>query len=560
MSINKEENRSRPGELPIRAQRGGALRTRSWSTEGLLRLLENVLEVGENPAELVVYAALGKAARDWESYRLIRHALEHLEGDQTLLIQSGKPIGVFRTQKNAPRVLLANSNLVGRWATPEHFYKLYAEGKIARGGLTAGCWQYIGFQGVLQGAFETFSLAAHRATGRNDLKGTWVVTAGLGGMGSAQPLAVTLLGGVALVAEVDGKRARERQSRGLVHRVTDSLDQALALVLEARGAGEALSVAWVGNAVDLLQALVDRRLRPDVVTDMTSAHDARHGYQPVGLTRSETAGLRATDPDGLAALARASMVRHVDLLLTLQARDILAFDYGNNLRSQAKEGGSTRAFELPVFTEAFLRPLFCRGIGPFRWVSLVGNPDDIAFIDNLVLELFPDEPRVVRWIQAARAAVPFQGLPARTAWLGHGQRSKLALEVNRAVGDGRLSGPVSFSRDHLDAGSMAHPHIMTENLKDGTDAVSDWPLLDALLNTSNGADLVAIHAGGGGYAGYMQSAGLTLVADGTPAVGERLARTLDGDTGWGVLRYADAGYELAAQEAEASGLNDWRKR
>jgi len=558
MSSNIGENGPRPGELPIHAQRGSGLRTRSWRTEGLLRLLENVLEVGENSAELVVYAALGKAARDWESYRLIRRALVNLEDDQTLLIQSGKPIGVFRTHPSAPRVLLANSNLVGRWATPEHFYQLYAQGKIAWGGLTAGCWQYIGFQGVLQGTFETFSLAAQRSLGLSDLRGAWVVSAGLGGMGSAQPLAVTLLGGVALVAEVNGDRARERQARGLVNQVVEDLDEALALAQAARAEGRPLALAWVGNAVDLLQALVDRNLEPDLVTDMTSAHDARHGYQPAGLSLEAAADLRAQDPDRLTSLARASMVRHVDLLLALHDRGILTFDYGNNLRSQAREGGSTRAFELPVFTEAFLRPLFCQGIGPFRWVALTGNPADIALIDQLVVDLFPEEPRVVRWIEAARTSVPFQGLPARTAWLGHGQRSRLAFEVNKAVADGRLSGPISFSRDHLDAGSMAHPNIMTENLKDGTDAVSDWPLLDALLNTSNGADLVAIHAGGGGYAGYMQSAGLTLIADGSPEAGERLARTLDGDTGWGVLRYADAGYELAQATAEAAGLNTWR--
>jgi urocanate hydratase len=549
-----------PPSVPVRAQRGQDLRARQWSTEGLLRLLENVLEVGENPADLVVYAAMGKAARNWKSYYEIRRALLTLREDETLLIQSGQPVGVFRTQPSAPRVLLANSNLVGRWATPEHFYDLYRRGKIAWGGLTAGCWQYIGFQGVLQGTFETFSLAAASRRSQDDLAGLWLVTAGLGGMGSAQPLAAKLLGGSLLVAEIDGDRARKRHEAGLVDRVTDDLSQALAWTLEARDQKQPLTVVWVGNAVELLETLVDRNLVPDIVTDMTSAHDPRFGYAPVGLTLDQVREKRESDPEGLERLSRQSIVRHVSALLRLGGQGALAFDYGNNLRSQAHLGGLAEAFSLPVFTEAFLRPLFCRGIGPFRWVALTGNPADIATIDSLVLELFPDEPRVVRWIRAAREHVPFQGLPARTAWLGHGQRSALAAEVNRAIGDGRISGPVSFSRDHLDAGAMAHPNIMTENLKDGTDAVSDWPLLNALLNASNGADLVAIHAGGGGYAGYMQSAGVTLVADGRPETSDRLVRTLEGDTGLGVLRYDDAGYDEAQSTAQVAGLHQWRTR
>jgi urocanate hydratase len=537
----------------ITAQRGQTLRARQWRTEGLLRLLENVLEVGENPKELIVYAALGKAARDWESYEVIRKALLNLSSDETLLIQSGKPIAVFRTHEDAPRVLLANSNLVGRWATTEHFYELYAKNKIAWGGLTAGCWQYIGSQGVLQGTFETFGAVAETHFKQFDLRGRWVVSAGLGGMGSAQPLALTLLGASALIAEVNKERALARQQLGLVQRVTEDLREAINWCLTAKEKGEALSVAWVGNAVTLLETLLEENQTPDVVTDMTSAHDALHGYQPVDLTLEQTAQLRKTNPNALVEKARDSMVRHVKAMLALRERGAVVFDYGNNLRSQARDHGFPDGFQLKVFTEAYLRPLFCQGIGPFRWVSLVGNPDDIRWTDKLLERLYPTHTNIQRWLKAAKH-VPFQGLPARTAWLGHGQRTEVALAINKAVASGELSGPISFSRDHLDAGSMAHPNIMTENLLDGTDAVADWPLLNALLLTSSGADLVAIHSGGGGYAGYMTSSGVTTIADGSDSATRRLERVMNADTGWGVLRYADAGYDKAIETAKASDL------
>jgi len=541
-------------ERPVVAARGTQLRTQSWRTEALLRMLENVLEVGERPQDLIVYAALGKAARDWPSYHLIRKTLLELRVDETLLIQSGKPVAVFRTHQDAPRVLMANSNLVGRWATAEHFYELYEKNLIAWGGLTAGCWQYIGFQGVLQGTFETFAEVAQTHFGVDHLRGKWVVTAGLGGMGSAQPLALKMLEGVSLTAEVDGERALARQKAGLVDQVFDDLDQALERCLKARDAGEAVSVAWVGNAVTLLQTLLERGVLPDIVTDMTSAHDALHGYLPQNVTLERAAEMRVSDPETLTRFSKDSMVQHVQALLELKSRGAIVFDYGNNLRSQARDHGFPGGFQIKVFTEAYLRPLFCQGIGPFRWVALSGDSADIEWIDELVLRLFPHRPKVQRWVKAARANVPVQGLPARTAWLGHGERTLVALEVNAAVARGDLKAPVAFSRDHLDAGSMAHPNIMTENLKDGTDAVSDWPLLNALLNTANGADLVAIHSGGGGYAGYMTSSGLTCVADGTFEAARRLERTQQADTGMGVVRYLDAGYDEGLEVASESGL------
>ena len=541
-------------ERPIVAQRGSVLRTKSWRTEGLLRMLENVLEVGENPRNLVVYAALGKAARDWASYERIRKALLELADDETLMIQSGKPIGVFQTHAGAPRVLLANSNLVGRWATTEHFYELYAKGKIAWGGLTAGCWQYIGFQGVLQGTFETFGALARADFGADDLRGRLVITAGLGGMGSAQPLALSMLHASSITAEVNAARARARRDAGLVQHVTSDLEEALKLALGARDRKEACSVAWIGNAVTLLETLLERGIKPDVVTDMTSAHDALHGYVPAGVTLEEAAVMRESFPERLVQHSRDSMVRHVELMLEHRSKGSIVFDYGNNLRSQARDHGFDRAFEIKVFTEAYLRDLFARGVGPFRWVALSGDPADIRWTDALLERLYPDHANIQRWIAAARAHVPFQGLAARTAWLGHGQRTEVALAINAAVARGELSAPVAFSRDHLDAGSMAHPNIMTENLKDGTDAVADWPILNALLLTSSGADLVAVHSGGGGYAGYMTSAGVTTIADGSADAAERLKRVMNNDTGWGVLRYADAGYESSIQTATEAGL------
>jgi urocanate hydratase len=542
------------GTHPIRAGRGTKLRAQSWRTEGLARLLENVLEIGERPDELIVYAALAKAARDWPSYRLIHKTLLDLGDNETLVIQSGRPVGVFPTHVDAPRVLVANSNLVGRWATPEQFYRLSAKNLIMWGGLTAGCWQYIGFQGVLQGTFETFSAVARAHFGRDDLAGTWVVSAGLGGTGSAQGLAISMLDGVSLIAEVDGDRARARAASGLCDRATGSLDDAVSWCREAREARRPLSVAWIGHAVEMLEALLARGVTPDIATDMTSAHDALHGYRPLGMSLPDADALRQADPGLLSRRARDSMVRHIKALLALRDRGCVVFDYGNNLRSQAAEAGYPDAFRIHVFAELYLRDLFCRGIGPFRWIALSGEPADIAWIDDLVLRLFSDNARVQRWIRKAQARVPFQGLPARTAWLGHQERGRVGEEVNRAVAAGTLAAPVAFTRDHLDAGSMAHPNIMTENLRDGSDAVADWPLLNALLNTASGADLVAIHSGGGGYAGYMTSAGMTVIADGTAGAGRRIGRVTNADTGLGVLRYADAGYPAAVEAARAGGL------
>jgi len=542
----------RPPSLPIRAHRGLTIRTRGWRTEGLLRMLENVLEIGERPEDLIVYAALGKAARDWPSFHGIVAALKTLPEDRTLLVQSGKPIAVFPTHSDAPRVLMANSNLVGRWATPEHFYALEKKGLICWGGLTAGAWQYIGFQGVLEGTYETFAAVARNHFHTEDLRGRWIVTSGLGGMSAAQPLAVTMLDGVVLVAEVDGARARAKVEARLCDEATEDLDAAVDRALTARKSGHARSIAWIGNVIDLHARLLQRNILPDVITDMTSAHDALQGYQPANMTLAEAEDLRRNDPDRMVKLARDSMVRHVKQLLEYKRRGQVVFDYGNNLRSQARDHGFPDGFQLGVFTEVYLRPLFCRGIGPFRWVALSGDPTDIAFIDDLVATLYASNRRVRRWIDIARLKVPIQGLPARTAWLGHGERTEIALRINQAVAEGRLSGPIALSRDQMDAAAMAHPNIMTENLLDGSDAVADWPLLNGLLNTACGADLVALHQGGGGYAGYSASSGVTIIADGTPAAAIRIRRTMNGDTGLGILRYADAGYSIAGEAGSAA--------
>jgi urocanate hydratase len=515
-------------------------------------MLENVLEVAERPDDLIVYAALGKAARDWPSFHRIVAALKTLPDDRTLLVQSGKPIAVFPTHADAPRVLMANCNLVGRWATPEHFYALEKKGLICWGGLTAGPWQYIGFQGVLQGTYETFAAVARNHFHAEDLRGRWVVSSGLGGMSAAQPLAVTMLDGVALIAEVDGSRARAKVEAHLCDEVTEDLDAAVDRALAAREAGRARSIAWIGNVIDLHERLLQRDVLPDVITDMTSAHDALVGYQPAGMTLAEAETLRRRDPDRMVHLARDSMVRHVKQLLEYKRRGRVVFDYGNNLRSQARDHGFPDGFQLGIFTELYLRPLFCQGIGPFRWIALGGDPADIALIDDLILTLYPSNRRLKRWIDVARVKVPMQGLPARTAWLGHGERTEVALRVNEAVAEGRLSGPVAFSRDQMDAAAMAHPNIMTENLLDGSDAVADWPLLNGLLNAACGADLVALHQGGGGYAGYSASSGVTIIADGTPTAAIRIKRTMNADTGLGVLRYADAGYSVAGEAGSAA--------
>jgi urocanate hydratase len=530
------------------------LRCRGWRQEAILRLLENNLAIAEDPEHLVVYAAHAKAARDQQSLDAIVAALRQLRDHETLVVQSGKPIAVLPTGPRSPAVLLANGNLVGRWATPEVFYELERRGLIAWGGLTAGCWQYIGSQGVLQGTYETFAQVAREHFG-GTLAGRLVVSAGLGGMGSAQPIAITrMLEGVSLIAEVDRDKERRRLAAGSIDLVTGDLDEALDAVLAARAEGRALAVAVTLNAADLLEALVDRGVVPDVVTDLTAAHDLRSGYLPAGITLDEAAALRRGDPGKLEALALATMVRHVRAMLELRDRGAVVFDYGNNIRPHAAGGGVDDALTIDIFTARYLRPLFSRGIGPFRWICVSGDDADLELVDELCLELFDDVPRITNWIELARQHVTRQGLPARIAWLGHGERTRLGVAVNEAVADGRLRAPVAFTRDHMDSGAMTHPNIITEAMPDGSDPVSDWPLLNAMLTTAAGADLVALHAGGGGYSGYSQSAGMTVVATGTADAQARLRAALNVDTALGVLRHADAGCEEAVAAAAEHGL------
>jgi len=532
---------------------GPELRAKGWRQEALLRLLENVLAVGEDPDNLVVYAALGKAARNWRAHEAIVETLKTMDEDQTLLIQSGKPIGLLQTHTRAPLVIMANCNIVGQWAKPEVFYQLQEKGLIAWGGLTAGAWQYIGSQGVIQGTFEIFMRIAEQRFG-GDLAGRFVLTAGLGGMGGAQPLAGRMANAAILCIEIDPERARRRMEIGYLEEIAPDLDTALAMIDEAVAARRPLSVGLIGNAADIYPELVRRGVTPDIVTDQTSAHDLIYGYVPAGLSLDEVRQRRKDDPQSLMALSRASIVAQVTAMLEFQKRGAEVFDNGNLIRTQAREGGVGNAFDIKIFTEAYLRPLFARAIGPFRWMALSGEASDIARIDDLVLEMFSANSIVSRWIGLARRYVPFEGLPARIAWLGHMERTQLALAVNRLVADGTLNGPVAFSRDHLDAGAMAHPNIMTENLQDGSDAIADWPLLDAMLLCSSMADLVAVHSGGGGYAGYMTSAGVTLVADGTPEADERLHYALSNDTALGVMRYADAGYAESFAEIDDRGV------
>ena len=533
---------------------GSSLRCKSWRQEGLLRLLENVLAVGENPANLVVYAALGKAARNWAAHDRIVDALKSMDDCDTLVIQSGKPIGLLRTHADAPIVIMANCNMVGQWATAENFYDLEKKGLICWGGLTAGDWQYIGSQGVIQGTYEIFARIAERHFG-GSLAGRLVLTAGLGGMGGAQPLAARMAGAAILCIEVDEARIRRRLESGYLDVQAPDLDAALGMLGEAQTAGSALSVGLCANAADAYPELHARGVVPDVVTDQTSAHDLLYGYIPRGFSVDQARALRTSDPTRLMAASTASIVRHVEAMLAFQKAGAVVFDNGNLIRTQAKNGGVTNAFDIPIFTEAFLRPLFCRAIGPFRWIALSNDPADIARIDDLLLRDFSGNRSIVNWIRLAREHIRFEGLPARIAWMGHGERTALALAVNRMVADGVLSAPVAFTRDHLDAGAMAHPNIMTENMRDGSDAIADWPLLNAMINCSSQADLVAIHSGGGGYSGYMTSAGVTLIADGTAQAERRLKLTLDNDTSLGVMRYADAGYEEAIDEAQSRHLN-----
>ena len=533
---------------------GPELRARGWRQEAMLRLLENVLSVGEDPDNLVVYAALGKAARNWAAHDAIVRTLKIMSEDQTLVIQSGKPVGLLKTHSDAPLVIMANCNIVGRWATAENFYEYERKGLICWGGLTAGAWQYIGSQGVIQGTYEILMRIAENRFG-GTLAGRFVLTAGLGGMGGAQPLAGRMAGAAILVVDVDPARVAKRREIGFLDEVAPDLDAALAMVERAVEEKRAVSIGLVGNAADIYPAIEARGVAPDVVNDQTSAHDLIYGYVPRGMTLDQARRLRDEAPGQLMSASRASIAAHVRAMLSFQAKGAEVFDNGNLIRTQAREGGVENAFDIPIFTEAYLRPLFCRAIGPFRWMALSGEESDIARIDDLVLEMFPQNAILTNWIRLARTHVPFEGLPARIAWLGHGERTALALAVNRLVSKGVLAGPVAFSRDHLDAGAMAHPNIMTENMRDGSDAIADWPLLNAMALCSSMADLVVIHSGGGGYAGFMTSAGVTVVADGTDAAERRIGCAITNDTSLGIIRYADAGYEEAVEAAASAGLS-----
>ncbi|WP_275783618.1 urocanate hydratase [Pararhizobium gei] len=532
---------------------GPELRAKGWRQEALLRLLENVLSVGEDPENLIVYAALGKAARNWAAHRAIVKTLLEMDEDQTLIIQSGKPVGLLKTHARAPLVIMANCNIVGQWAKAEVFYELERQGLICWGGLTAGAWQYIGSQGVIQGTYEIFMRIAENRFG-GDLAGRFILTAGLGGMGGAQPLAGRMAGAAILCIDIDPVRAEKRKAIGYLEEIAPDLDTALAMIDQAVRQKRATSIGLVGNAAALYPEIARRGVVPDIVTDQTSAHDLVYGYVPKGMSIDEVKRLRVEGQGQLMAASRASIVDHVRAMLAFQAKGAEVFDNGNLIRTQAREGGVANAFDIPIFTEAYLRPLFARAIGPFRWMALSGEESDIARIDDLLLEMFPDNRIVTNWIRLARENVPFEGLPARIAWLGHGERTELAVAVNALVASGELKGPIAFSRDHLDAGAMAHPNIMTERMKDGSDAIADWPLLDAMLLCSSMADLVVVHSGGGGYAGYMTSCGVTVVADGTEAAAERLSHALTNDTALGVIRYADAGYGESLDEIAKTGI------
>ena len=520
-----------------------------------MRMLMNNLdpEVAERPEDLVVYGGAGKAARNWDCYHAIVRTLQELENDETLLVQSGKPVGVFRTTPQSPRVLIANSNLVPAWGTWEHFRELERKGLMMFGQMTAGSWIYIGTQGILQGTYETLAELAHQHFG-GSLKGKLVLTAGLGGMGGAQPLAVTMNGGVAIVVEVDPERIEKRLATRYCQLATDDLDEALRLAQEAKEKGEPLSIGLLGNAADVLPEFVRRGITPDVVTDQTSAHDPLNGYIPRGYTVEEAAQLRAEDPQRYIRLAKESMGIHVQAMLDLMERGAVVFDYGNNIRQQAKDVGVENAFAFPGFVPAYIRPLFCEGKGPFRWVALSGDPEDIYKIDDMLCREFAGNERLVRWIKMAREQVAFQGLPSRICWLGYGERARFGLLINEMVKKGEISAPVVIGRDHLDAGSVASPHRETEGMKDGSDAVADWPILNALVNACAGASWVSVHHGGGVGSGYSILAGMVVVADGTDESAARLERVLTTDPGTGVMRHADAGYELAIKTAKEKGI------
>ena len=543
------------GRAPIRAPRGTRLNARSWQTEAPLRMLMNNLDpdVAERPDDLVVYGGIGRAARNWACYARRVETLQSLNADETLLVQSGKPVGVFRTHTDAPRVLIANSNLVPHWATWEKFHELDRQGLMMFGQMTAGSWIYIGSQGIVQGTYETFNeLGRQHFSG--DLRGRWILTAGLGGMGGAQPLAATMAGASLLAVECRSDRVERRLATGYLDRRAGDLDEALSIVQGAVGRREPVSVGLVGNAAEVLPELVKRGVHPDAVTDQTSAHDPVNGYLPAGWTLEQWAERREAEPEVVKQAAIASMVEHVGAMIAFHDLGIPTFDYGNNIRQMALNGGCTRAFAFPGFVPAYIRPLFCRGVGPFRWVALSGDPEDIYKTDQRVKEVIPDDPHLHNWLDMARSRIEFQGLPARICWVGLGQRHRLGLAFNEMVASGELQAPIVIGRDHLDSGSVASPNRETEAMRDGSDAVSDWPLLNALLNTASGATWVSFHHGGGVGIGYSQHAGLVIVCDGTAEAARRIERVLWNDPASGVMRHAVAGYPEAVACAREYGL------
>ncbi len=539
----------------IRAPRGTALSAKSWLTEAPLRMMMNNLDpdVAERPEELVVYGGIGRAARDWESFDRIITTLQTLEGDESLLVQSGKPVGVFKTHPDAPRVLIANSNLVPHWATWDHFNELDKLGLMMYGQMTAGSWIYIGSQGIVQGTYETFVEMGRQHFG-GDLSGKWILTAGLGGMGGAQPLAATMAGASMLAVECQPSRIDFRLRTGYIDAKADSLDEALTMIERSCADGKALSVGLLGNAAEVLPEMVRRGVHPDAVTDQTSAHDPVNGYLPAGWSLAQWEEKRERDPEAVAKAAKASMAVHVRAMLDFHTRGVPTFDYGNNIRQVAKDEGVANAFDFPGFVPAYIRPLFCRGVGPFRWVALSGEAEDIYRTDAKVKELIPDDPHLHNWLDMAREQIKFQGLPARICWVGLGDRHRLGLAFNDMVATGELTAPVVIGRDHLDSGSVASPNRETEAMRDGSDAVSDWPLLNALLNCASGATWVSLHHGGGVGMGFSQHSGMVVVCDGTPEAARRIERVLWNDPATGVMRHADAGYEIARDCARSQGL------
>ncbi|MEN5363065.1 urocanate hydratase [Brevundimonas intermedia] len=545
-----------PNARIVRSPRGPDKTAKTWAAEAAMRMLMNNLdpEVAERPQDLVVYGGIGKAARDWAAFDRIVETLKTLEADETLLVQSGKPVGVFRTHADAPRVLIANSNLVPKWATWEHFNELDRKGLMMYGQMTAGSWIYIGTQGIVQGTYETFMEAGRQHYG-GDWSGKWILTAGLGGMGGAQTLAATMAGASCLAIECQRSRIEMRLKTRYLDVMAETLDEALALIEDAGRTGKPISVGLLGNAADVLPEMVRRGIRPDLVTDQTSAHDLINGYLPSDWTVAEWEDKRVSDPDSVAAAARTSIVEHVKAMLAFQAMGVPTTDYGNNIRQVAFDAGVANAFDFPGFVPAYIRPLFCRGIGPFRWAALTGDPEDIRKTDAAMKALFPDNAGLHRWLDMAGERIAFQGLPARICWIGLGDRHRAGLMFNEMVTSGELSGPIVIGRDHLDSGSVASPNRETEAMMDGSDAVSDWPLLNALLNTASGASWVSLHHGGGVGMGYSQHSGVVIVADGTPEAARRLERVLWNDPATGVMRHADAGYDIAKAAAREHELN-----